>query len=366
MFSPAISLRKIGAVSVAALLAAGTLSTGVSAQADYRGAANSAVSWLKTQQQPDGSFQGFGVGSTVDAGLALVAAGENPAEFAQGNATAWSFLQSKAADLAKTPGSAGKTLILLGAMKMNGELGGVNLVNTVVNSYDPATGHYGKDVIGHAFAMLGLRALGKDVPAKAVDFLKSTQTPEGGWAFSGDTAAGGADTNTTAVVIQALVAAGAYKTEGYGTVIKKAVSFLDSQQNADGGFPYQKNDPQSNESDVNSTAYVSQAMYILRNYTTADAANAFIAGLQKQNGAFQWKKSEAADNAGATYQAVPALLHATLAMPVPKSAAGGQAGTVPGMPSTGSPADGLLTAVAALAAILTGAGVLVRRKAAAR
>lgn len=351
---------------MAALLAAGTFSTGASAQTDYRGVANSAVSWLKTQQQPDGSFQGFGVGSTVDAGLALVAAGENPAEFAQGNATAWSFLQSKAADLAKTPGSAGKTLILLGAMKMNGELGGVNLVNTVVSSYDPATGHYGKDVIGHAFAMLGLRALGKDVPAKAVDFLKSTQTSEGGWAFSGDTAAGGADTNTTAVVIQALVAANAGRSEDI--VIKKAVSFLDSQQNADGGFPYQKNDPQSNESDVNSTAYVSQAMYILRNYTTADAANAFIASLQKQNGAFQWKKSEAADNAGATYQAVPALLHATLAIPVPvpQPAEKGQAGTVPGMPTTGSPADGMLTAVAALAAILTGAGALVRRKVAAR
>lgn len=361
MATGATSIKKLGAVSMALLCAVGAFAGGALAQTDYHTSANSALNWVKTQQQPDGSFQGFGAGSTVDAILAIVAAGQDPMAFSNGGNTPLTFLQSKAADLAKTPGSAGKVLIALGAIKMQGQLGSVNMVDTVSNGYDASTGHYGKDVIGHAFAMLGLHAVGKEIPAKAIDFLRSTQTPEGGWAFSGDTTAGGSDTNTTAVVLQALVAAGAAGKED--AVVKKAISFLDSQQNTDGGFPYQKSDPQSSESDVNSTAYVSQAMYALGYYATADKANAFMAGLQKSNGAFQWKKSEPDDNPGATYQAIPALLHATLAAPAAPQNAGGNvspAAGVPGMPTTGNPVDGLIPALAALAAFLMGAGVVAR------
>src|ERR1043166_741494 len=94
------------------------------------------------------------------------------------------------------------------------------------------------DAIGHAFVMLGLHAAGQTIPPKAVQYLESTQSADGGWAFSGDTKPGGADTNTTAVAVQALVAAGVLESD---PAMQKARAYLISQQNAsDGGFPYQK------------------------------------------------------------------------------------------------------------------------------
>lgn len=368
-----VLIRKTGAAWAAGLIAlASFVGVGVGvahAQTTYTDAAQKALTWVKTQQQPDGSFAGFGAGSTVDALLAIVAAGQDPAAWASGGNTPLDFLRSKAGELAKTPGGAGKLLIVVGALGQDPmSFGGVNLVDAVNGSYDAGTGHYGKDAIGHAFAILGLTAAKQQVPAKSIDFLKSTQTSDGGWAFSGDTKAGGADTNTTAVVVQALVAAGAAGPDNSLTV-KMAVTYLVSQQNADGGFAYQKNDPTNNESDVNSTAYVAQAMHALGNTTMYEQAAKFMASLQKPDGAFQWKKSEPDDNAGATYQAIPALLGATLAQPSAPPSGGGQPepGTSePGMPSTGSGTDEAVPALAALAMLAVGSGLAARRRVAAR
>jgi MYXO-CTERM domain-containing protein len=166
--------------------------------------------------------------------------------------------------------------------------------------------------------------------------------------------------------VQALVAAGAAGPEN-SDMVKRAVMFLLSQQNADGGFAYQKNDPTNNESDVNSTAYVAQAMAALGNTTVYEQAASFIASLQKPNGAFQWKKSEPDDNAGATYQAMPALLAANLVEPFAHvlPGAGTSNPTDIGMPRTGSPAEETgVPALAALALLLLGGGLAVRRRAA--
>ncbi|MEA2574984.1 MAG: hypothetical protein QOH93_2282, partial [Chloroflexia bacterium] len=308
-----MKLKKIGAIAMSALCVLATFAGSAAAQGSYQARATAALNWMKTQQQPDGSFAGLGAGSTVDAVLAIIAAGQSPASYANGGNTPITFLESKVADLTKTPGGAGKLLIATATLNGNSTFGGTDLAAVINSSYDPATGHYGKDALGHAFAMLGLHAAGQTIPPAAVEFLKSTQTPEGGWGFSGDTAAGSADTNTTAVVLQALVATGAPKTDP--NVVKRAVTYLDSQQNADGGFPYQKVGGPDSESDVNSSAYVAQAMLSLINTTMADQALDFIVSVQKPSGAFQWKKSEPDDNAGATYQAVPAVLGASLAFP---------------------------------------------------
>lgn len=367
MFTMSTGLKKVGAIAMSVLCALGTFAGSSTAQqSSYESQATAALNWMKTQQQPDGSFAGFGTGSTVDALLAIIAAGESPASYSKGGNTPISFLESKVADLTKTPGSAGKLLIVAATLNGNATFGGTDLVGVINSSYDAGTGHYGQDALGHAFAMLGLHAAGQQVPAAAVAYLKGTQTPEGGWAFSGDTAAGAADTNTTAVVLQALAAVGATKTER--DVVNKAITYLGSQQNADGGFPYQKVGGPDSESDVNSTAYVAQALLTTGNTRMAAEALTFVASLQKPNGAFQWKQSEPDDNAGATYQAVPALLGASLVFPRPSLATDPTAidRPVPGMPITGSPIDELWGALAAMSALVLGAGVLARRKATAR
>ncbi|HEX8598427.1 MAG TPA: prenyltransferase/squalene oxidase repeat-containing protein [Chloroflexia bacterium] len=367
MFTQATRLKKAGAIAMSVLCVLGAFTNGAAAQqGSYESQATAALNWMKTQQQPDGSFAGFGAGSTVDAVLAIIAAGQSPASFSNGGNTPISFLESKVADLTKTPGSAGKLLIVAATLNGNSTFGGTDLVGIINGSYDPATGHYGQDALGHAFAMLGLHAAGQQVPAATLEYLKGTQTPEGGWAFSGDTAAGASDTNTTAVVLQALTAVGATKTEP--DVLNKAIAYLGSQQNADGGFPYQKVGGPDSESDGNSTAYVAQALLTTGNTQMAAEALTFVASLQKPNGAFQWKQSEPDDNAGATYQAVPALLGASLVFPRPSLATDPTAidRPVPGMPTTGSPIDELLGALAGISALALGVGVLARRKATAR
>jgi hypothetical protein len=321
-------------------------------------AAEKAVTWMHSQQQPDGSFNGFGPGSTADAVLAIVAAGQDPATFSQGANTPVTFLQSHAKDIAKTAGGAGKLLVTANSLGMDGKsFGGVDLVQAIQASYGiSATGQYGGDTIGDAFAILGLHAAGQPVPAEAIQRLKSLQT-EGGWSFSGDTSPKSEDTNTTAVVLQALKAEGVDNTDPL--VIKMAVTYLVSQQNKDGGWPYQQGGSFGSDSDVNSTAYVVQAMQSLQNLTMVQAGQNFILSLQNKSGAFGFQKSQSDDNAGATYQAVPALLGATFIDTKPAS----QPSTVPGMPTTGSPVELPLAALGVAAALaITALGMVTRRR----
>ncbi|MFL5731976.1 MAG: prenyltransferase/squalene oxidase repeat-containing protein [Chloroflexia bacterium] len=315
-----------------------------------------AMDWIRTQQKPDGSFAGLGAGSTVDAVLAMLAAQQVPSSFVNGGKTPVDFLQSKAADLAKTPGGAGKLLLTVAALGLDGKsFGGVNLVDAINSSLDPATGHYGKDAIGQAFAMLGLKAAGETVPQKAIDLLKSVQAADGGWAFSGETKAGASDTDTTAVVVQALAALGEPDSS---PAMQKALDYLRSQENADGGFPYQKAGEFGGESDVDSTAYVAQALAYLG--SGSDKAVSFLLSMQKPDGAFEWEASEKDDNAEATYQAVPAILGVTLVDPnAAQLQRGNTGGTAqPGMPTTGSaPEPAWIAALVAVAALLLGTGL---------
>jgi hypothetical protein len=325
--------------------------------APYESAANKALAWIKTQQQTDGSFAGFGAGSTLDAVLAIVAANLDPTTYVQGGNNPITFLESKAGALAAAPGGAGKLLIVAHAIGRGGESFGVDLGSTINASYGiSATGQYGPDGIGHAFSILGLSAAGLPVPEAAVDRLLGLQGAGGGWAFSGDTSAGSADTNTTAVALQALVAVGADKTNG--EAIKRAVSYITAQQNSDGGWPYQQGSEFGSDSDVNSTSYVVQAMLALKNTMLAEAGQRFIASLQKPGGAFPYSQAVPDDSPGATYQAIPALLGATLINPR------GEAGATiqPGMPVTGAGHEwAYLAALLAFAMLLSGASMALRR-----
>lgn len=367
MYLRSSRIAKAGAILLAALY---LLATAGAASAQGTNGTVKALTWMKTQQQPDGSFAGFGAGSTVDALLAIIAAGEDPAAYSQNGNTPVSFLESKAGELAKSPGGAGKLLLAVSALSDTGRpfgpylppLGGPkNLITAINATYDTNTGHYGKDTIGHAFAMLGLAKFGGPGP-KAAQYLESVQAADGGWSFAGDTKAGAADTNTTAVAIQALVAIGAEKQSP--NVISRAVAYLESQQNSDGGYPYQKGGENGSDSDANSTAYVMQALKALGKDTTKPAQ--FLLSLQNASGAFRYQQAQADDNAGATYQAVSALLGATLVFPVVGTTTVEGGTTGPGMPSTGNSTQNPLSALVAIASLILVAGVIARRKAVAR
>lgn len=330
------------------------------AAADPGSAAQAALGWLLARQQDDGSFAGFDAGASADAIFALVAAGKDPNGVFKNGSTPVTYLGNQAATYAaKSAAAAGKlTLAVVAAGKDPRSFGEQNLLDLLARTYDAKTGQYGVDITGHAYALLALAATGQPIPAQAVAALGTTQLPDGGWSFDGS-AASGSDTNTTALAVQALVAANAR-----AAVFDRALAYLRSQQNADGGFPYSKSSSFGADSDANSTANVIQALVAAGTDPrslkpgASDPIDALLA-LQNANGAFRYQAAAPDDNDLATAQAIPALLLkpfpiATVALPV--------AQPVPAsLPRTGGAVPAWPLALAALALLTLGALLRPRR-----
>jgi LPXTG-motif cell wall-anchored protein len=270
------------------------------------------LAYMRSQQGADGTFAGFGAGSTADAVIALATAGVNSATFNNGGASALDGLTNLAPEAAKDPGVAAKFVLATVAAQQNPRaLGGTDLVAAVEQGFDSATGRYGKDVTAHALALLALHATGTSINPAAISATESLQLPDGGWSFDG-TAATGSDTNTTALVLQALAAAAPSS-----AARAKGIAYLRTQQNDDGGFPYSQTSQFGNASDANSTALSIQAILAnnenLDDWTKAGATPATrLLALQNPSGAFRFQDEPADDNQLATYQAVPAVLGRTL------------------------------------------------------
>ncbi|WP_110519123.1 prenyltransferase/squalene oxidase repeat-containing protein [Herpetosiphon llansteffanensis] len=301
------------------------------AQAPTEGA--NAAAWIVSQAQADGSFPGFGLGETADAVYALKASGLKVDTNVQ------SFVEKNASAIAAKPGIAAKFVLaelLLGYNPRS--VGGVDLVAAVTGSYKADSGMYGGDVTTHALALLALNAAGAPVENKALNTVAAVQIADGSWSFSGDTSAGAGDTNTTALVIQALVAVGQGKSE----TVSKAVAYLQTQQNSDGGFPYSKDSSYGSATDANSTALVIQAIVATGgNPTAAPWATATgnplsaLLSLQNASGAFRYDAATPDDNAFATYQATPALFFVTYPLSVLATAP--QPTAVPSTPMPNTP-----------------------------
>ena len=360
--------RALGLLALALALLAGSLAPPAAAQTPNTQAADKALAWMKSRQQADGSFPGFGPGSTADAIFAIAARGERVAGFTNGGKSPLDFLASKVPDLTKTAGAAAKLAL---AVQLAGgnprSFGGSDLTAIINGQLDQATGHYGQDVTGQALVILAYLSTSQLLHAQAYDWLVAQQGPEGGWSFGGDRAPGAADTNTTGLVLQAL---GAGTRGVFDDSIAKALAYLRTQQNADGGFPYAQGDPNSSASDANSTAMVilglvavgqdpAGAGWAKGGKTPAQALLAF----QNPSGAFHYQAATPDDNGGATYQAVPALLYKPL--PIQGGLGPAPATPAPGMPTTGVADPAPLWPLGVALALLAG-GALLRRRAAQR
>ncbi|HEX6288505.1 MAG TPA: prenyltransferase/squalene oxidase repeat-containing protein [Herpetosiphonaceae bacterium] len=304
-----------------------------------------AVEYIRGQQQADGSFAGFGPGSTADAIFALSAANVNIAEIKKGNASPVDFLRAQAKAAGQDTGLAAKFVIAMLLAGQSPTAEGVDLTVDVQKGYNEQTAQYGKDVTAHAYALIALVAAGQTPRPEAVEALKKLQLPDGGWSFDG-TPATGSDTNTTALAVQALKAA-----RDTSDAIGKAVAYYRAQQNADGGFPYSQSSQYGNASDANSTALSIQALIAagedLNNWAREGKTPAQrLMAFQNASGAFRYQDAQPEDNVLATYQAIPALVGRTLplegiAIALPEQPAGspvpGPSGTPSPLPS-GSPA----------------------------
>jgi hypothetical protein len=280
-----------------------------------------AVSWLKDQQQADGGFSnGFApesdLGTTADAILAFFFAGEDPNLLKMEDQSPVDFLQARvqSGDV-QGAGVAAKIVLALNAAGLDPRsFASQDLVEAILKDHDDVTGLFGFGPFDSALAISALMATGVDLPAGAIDGLLSTRLEDGSFSFSADPGQITGDSNTTALVVQALIAAGAEDEIG------PSLDYFRSTQNEDSGWTYQKPSEYGVETDANSTALVIQAL---------DAAGedleewgdpmAALASLQLESGAFGLNATFPDANILATIQAIPTLAGGTYVEPVAPS-----------------------------------------------
>jgi prenyltransferase beta subunit len=277
-----------------------------------------ALDYLKTQQNADGGFgSGFSpdstVGSTADVVLAIVAVGGDPALFDQDGNTPMTYLAANAAS-ATTSGDLAKLILAAIAAGENPrQLGGLDSVAKLEATIG-ADGKIGTETdtfVGHTLAILALQSAQRPIPAAAIAYTKNAQQDDGSWAWDGSAGTAG-DTNSTAFAAQALLAAG----EPAGSnPVTQALAYYKGIQNEDGGWPYQNPSEYGTATDANSTAVTIQAILAAGQDPagadwTAEEGNTAIAALetlQNASGAFAWQAAMPDDNLLATIQALPAL-----------------------------------------------------------
>lgn len=174
--------------------------------------------------------------------------------------------------------------------------------------YNSGTGAYSSGAGPHSWAMLGTSALSQTVPSLAKTYLKSLVQSNGAWEWS---PGWGTDTNSTALAIQALIAAGEPSSS---STITNALAYLKSAQNSDGGFPYDPASIYGTDSDADSTAYVTQAILAAGQDPTSASWQSggndpykFLLSAQLGDGSFEWQIGTGS-NQLATEQATVALL----------------------------------------------------------
>jgi hypothetical protein len=273
-------------------------------------AASAALEWLAAQQSTsDGGYGGNS--STVGSILAIGANKLKAAEWRrQANSPSLlHYVLANGAVYANTgAGESGKLAVALAAASGCWPVGALK----PTDYYSPTTGAFASQSINQSWAMLGVRALSQTVPVTAAQYLKDMAQPNGGWEFA---PGWGTDTNSTALAIQALVAAGEPVTS---SAIVSGLAYLKSTQNiTDGGFPYDPNSgwPGAEDSDTDSTAYVVQAILAAGQDPLTDTWKvassdpiSYLLSMQLPDGSFEWQKGYGA-NLKATQDTIPALLN---------------------------------------------------------
>jgi hypothetical protein len=272
-------------------------------------AAAKAIAWLKTQVSANGSL-GNNLSLTSELVLAVKAARQDPNSFHSPSPVA--YLRSRSATiLGQNVGVIGKVALAVEAAGANPySFGGVNLIHAI-RSKD-RVGLFDTQLFDQSFAMMALRASVQPTSSLAFFQVLRQQDSSGGWGFAGP---GDPDTNSTSVAIQALQATSGllHASPLRSRSLLAALKYLHAQQNADGAFPYQRTSQfcaSTCPSDANSTAYVIQALVAAGGDPRGgswrkngrDPMNALVA-MQASNGSFAGVSPLIA-----TVQAVPGLV----------------------------------------------------------
>jgi hypothetical protein len=282
---------------------------------EQQAAVGHALAWLRTQQKDSGSFDaGFGhpAGTSCDALLAIVAAGDKPADWAAapGQPTLLAYLTETAHEYAVDAATTSKIIAAVVAAGLDPRTFAGKDWLAHLNSFQSSPGTYDPGTVGQAWAILALRAGGQTIPPKAVQVLKDYQLETGAWA-----SAFGPDNDTVSYAVQALLAAGETKES---PAIQKALAFFQAQQNEDGGFPAIKPSEWGTDTNANSTANVIMALLAAGENPsgqtwTRSGGNPMttLLKLQADDGRIEFQPG-VGEPLLSTVQAIPALLNRTL------------------------------------------------------
>ena len=279
---------------------------------DHGDAISDALSYLKAQQRPNGSFNDSEF-TTVRAVLALAAArrpigfmtsisGYTPLDYLATRAITYTH---DAAGKLK-PGTAGQLAVAVVAGDGDPyDFGGMNIIHELTATYDAATGAYSTTaspagILNQPWAILGLAAAQETVPGPATDFLIGLQNADGGWGW-------GLDPDYTALALQALLASGSV--DATHARVQEGLAFLRDTQLDSGGWGWG-----GVSVNADSTAIVIQAL-AAAGYTPATESwahpldpHAALLGLQQTDGHF-----DGYDTVLSTADAIPGLAE----MPLP-------------------------------------------------
>lgn len=301
---------------IAAVLGASLVTTAAPASAGTAHRVDAAAGWL-ARQMADGErleteFGGVKYpdqGLTIDAIFAFAAA--RTADDYSDRAVAWLAKPEISGAYLGTDGEsyAGAHAKLAVAARVKGKnpraFGGIDLIAGLRALQAPSGRYSDRSQFGdfsnaftQSYALLALR----DV--KGADYLARTQCPDGGFPVTFETSPCVSDVDATAIVIQALRAQGK-PTSG-------AVTWLQSTQQADGGFPSASGGSNANSTGLAAQVLTGRSSLRARNYLKSLQVG--CAGPVADRGAIAFDASgfTAANAPRATTQAVLGLTAANL------------------------------------------------------
>lgn len=266
------------------------------------------LTWIAGQS----AEPGVSPGTLIDAALAFLSAGYDPATVAAGSGSLMDRISAVAEEYAAgSVDQAGKLALLQGAAGMEPIVPGLDLAAALYSEYDPEIGAFGviTNTYHQAYGLLGLAALREEIPEEAHVGLVALQQPDGGYKYDLTDAEWNTTTpDNTGLAIQALLAAGLTAEH---TAVQDALSYLRASQDTAGGW-----------GNANATALAIQALLAsgqdLEAWTTTGGASPYLAlaGYGKMDGAFVWMWESPfgtpEDNLLATAQAIPALAEKSL------------------------------------------------------
>lgn len=276
-----------------------TLGAGVAHAASNKSSAKKATSWMakaKLSQYPSSGFRA----DAVSAFAAAKRIGANSKSNARNRFIA--ELEKDAPQYAQSAGATGKLVLAAVASGKNprcfGETGGkLDLYNKLMTYYS-SNGKFGSTAFDQALAVLALKAARQRIPSAAIKHIKDARG-RNGWNFAMSSARGD-DVESTALVIEALRAAGVKKRD---KALTQSYRWMTYQRNTDGGF---NPTAAAGVTQANTTAFAIRAADALgKNNKKAKQA---LRALQMKNGSFRDTPSAAGKYRGiATSDAVIAL-----------------------------------------------------------